>query len=223
MQKIEYTYGSAIGNNGIMILHRTDRVTKSGRHCNYAMFRCRCGKEFETTISDVKLGKVKSCGCAKKGVLVYKYYGGEIINGIRLIKPDGVYKAAQYGIFECPICGQEWRSSINNIKEGNTKSCCLAHTGSSKNHFKKLYKTVTLYKVMLYSDSEMFIKIGVTSRRVKERMWGVPYEYKILKTITGDVERMFNLEYRYKRLNNKHKYKPNKIFKGIGECFTLKS
>ena len=31
----------------------------------YGLYKCHCGKEFETIISDVKSGKASSCGCLK--------------------------------------------------------------------------------------------------------------------------------------------------------------
>ena len=50
-----------------------------------SLFKCNCGNNFISSISDVKQNKRKSCGC-KKGNTPNKYTYGDLINGIKFIK-----------------------------------------------------------------------------------------------------------------------------------------
>jgi hypothetical protein len=65
LSKVDYEEGQLIGS---LILVKRTEVRKK---CSYAIFRCSCGKEFETQIRSVKNGRTSSCGC-QKGVLVAK-------------------------------------------------------------------------------------------------------------------------------------------------------
>lgn len=58
--KIEYNSGAVLGKGLIFI-----REGGSIRGSRGATFRCQCGKEFLTSIKDVKAWHVVSCGCQK--------------------------------------------------------------------------------------------------------------------------------------------------------------
>jgi len=55
--RIEYEKGDLI--NGVEFI----RDTKTIKKVRFAIFKCRCGEEFEGRISDVRGGKKQSCGC----------------------------------------------------------------------------------------------------------------------------------------------------------------
>lgn len=57
MKRIEYINGDVIGK--CVFIH--DTTVKKGRRC--AIFKCRCGKEFEARISSIKSNGTLSCGC----------------------------------------------------------------------------------------------------------------------------------------------------------------
>jgi len=58
---IKYQKGQVVGE--CVFLYKTGRKRERD---SYAMFQCKCGKEFETLISSVKRGTTKSCGCLQK-------------------------------------------------------------------------------------------------------------------------------------------------------------
>ena len=193
--------------------------SKAKRKSRSCLFQCACGKTFKSVLSDVLLNKRKSCGC-RKGNKPNIYKPGEFINGIKFIRSLGTVKYAQRAIFECPICKKEWESLVGNIKEGHSKSCCNIKRGWSKSEWQKRSKTAKLYKVRLYNETESFVKIGMTTKDVKQRFVRFPYEYEIIKVIEGDSGYIFDLENKTKKLFKKYKYTPLINFKGETECYT---
>lgn len=54
-----YTKNTTIGS--LLFLEETDRIN----NVRAGLFKCHCGKEFKTTITSVKTGNTKSCGCQR--------------------------------------------------------------------------------------------------------------------------------------------------------------
>lgn len=224
MRKI-YEPGQAVGVNGLVYIQELDSVTKpSGIGKNrFALFKCSCANVFRARLSDVLANKRTSCGC-KKGVHKTEYKTGDIINGVEFLESLGVDRVGagyiHYAVFKCPVCGNTWRASLNNIKSGKVKSCCLKGArGWSRTQWTNYCAEATLYKVLLYNDNESFIKIGMTSKKLSSRMKRLPYKYKVLKTIKGTSGYIYDLENRVKRLFKQHRYSPLIRFKGETECF----
>jgi hypothetical protein len=184
----------------------------------FCTFKCHCGKFFTSRLNDVIREKRTSCGC-RKGNKPYVYTSGTIINGVKFVKTLGTFKYYQMAIFICPLCGRDWKSSIGNIKAGNTKSCCGKKIGWSKSRWEKMSDTAILYKVRLYNDSESFIKIGMTTKDIEKRMKGIPYSFDVIKIIHGNSGYIHDLEHRIKRIRRGSEYKPNIVFKGDTECY----
>lgn len=67
MKRIEYIKGQVIGDNNIIFLKDIFNNKFGGRK---ALVKCECGNEFETSISYIKCGDTKSCGC--KNILAIK-------------------------------------------------------------------------------------------------------------------------------------------------------
>jgi len=82
-----------------------------------------------------------------------------------------------------------------------------------------------LYILECYNNNERFIKIGITSRSIKERYPNkttMPYEYTVLHEITGSPEFIFDLETLLHRKSKNYKYTPKTYFAGsITECFEV--
>ena len=93
--------------------------------------RCDCGKTTEATISNLKLGRVQSCGClvsepknrAPREDLVGQVFG-------RLTVVERVYpkNPGERGSWRCRCsCGNETLVSMSKLRDGSTASCgCLA-------------------------------------------------------------------------------------------------
>lgn len=191
----------------------------SGRKRRSCTFQCTCGNYFISILGDVVNNKRTSCGCKKKRSRAKLYNEGDLINGVKFIKSIGIKKLIQYALFKCPVCGRPWKSSIGNVQQGRSKSCCSIRRGWTRSQWIKFTKKATLYKVRLYNETESFIKIGITSRSVKHRLKYIPYQYEILKVVEGDSAYIFDLESRYKRLYKNNNYSPNIHFLGRTECF----
>ena len=109
----------------------------------------------------------------------------------------------------CPLCGHQ-------IK------------GFSKNRFKKLCDKNnrgigTLYLIKCWANKESFYKIGITSKSIKERYQSnFPYDYKIIHSLKGDAELIFQLEKKLHRLTRSSRYTPKIVFNGSSlECFSV--
>ena len=64
MTKVIYNEGQLLGVDGIKFIRETEPIYyKDGRARRAAEFECTCGKLFRNTISTIKTGKVRSCGC----------------------------------------------------------------------------------------------------------------------------------------------------------------
>ena len=77
---------------------------------------------------------------------------------------------------------------------------------------------VNIYHLLLF---ESFIKIGITTKSIKERFSGCPYKFEIIKIIEGDSGYIFDFEIRTKKLFKSYKYIPLCSFKGETECYKL--
>lgn len=83
------------------------------------------------------------------------------------------------------------------------------------------------YIIQCYSDTELFYKVGVTSRSIKERYSNkktMPYNYNIVQEVTAPSEIVWNLELFIKEYisENYLKYQPINVFPGCyTECYQL--
>lgn len=65
--RIFYNEGDVIGN---CIFIKDIEIEKKGRqYVRTSIFKCKCGKEFTSTIHAVKRGNTNSCGCLRKEVV----------------------------------------------------------------------------------------------------------------------------------------------------------
>ncbi|MFA6916964.1 MAG: hypothetical protein WC222_11245 [Parachlamydiales bacterium] len=77
MQRMFYTNGQILGNNIIFL----NEVSKKRKNYTRALFKCHCGKVFESDISPIKSLNTKSCGCLNtsdvrsKRETTHGYYG----------------------------------------------------------------------------------------------------------------------------------------------------
>lgn len=81
--------------------------------------------------------------------------------------------------------------------------------------------TTNKRKVRLYNNDESFIKVGMTTKSLEERLKYIPYKFEVIKLIEGSSEHVYDLENRFKKIFKKYSYKPLINFKGETECFIL--
>lgn len=121
----------------------------------------------------------------------------------------------------CPKCG-EVLTRTYNIK--NPHGWNISDWSNAAN-LSKNFTGFKVYIINCHNDNEEFIKIGRTyvdiSRRFmnKEKM---PYDYEVIKIITGNVHHVFKLESKLKRICSKMKHSVKIEFGGMHECFDVK-
>lgn len=119
---ITYIEGEQLGNSGLVFIKRL--TSKK------ATFKCHCGELFDTSISDVKMNKSKSCGCHKtKSHYRVNMEYLDIINIDTNIKFIEFTDSEKYQKRKCKAlchCGKEFINNLTQIKSGRIKSCgCL--------------------------------------------------------------------------------------------------
>lgn len=139
---------------------------------------------------------------------------------------NAIYNGNENSIeIKCPIHGSFFTSPSSH-KRGIECSQCNKKSrgiGTNRKEFIKKYKDklCTFYMVLCWNDSEKFIKTGITGQiSVDSRLsGGLPYNYKILKTIINTPERIWDIEKSFKLDNRSLLYKPENKFCGWTECF----
>ena len=125
-----------------------------------------------------------------------------------------------HGVFE--------QTPANHLRPQSCPLCALAESGWSRTSFKdKCIKNNEnrgiLYVLECFSNTERFVKIGITSKSIKERyssLIKMPYNYKVLHEITGDPEVIYDLETLLHKKSKHYKYIPTTYFAGSStECF----
>ena len=128
----------------------------------------------------------------------------------------------------CPEHGIFEQIPNSHLSGQGCAKCALSEKGWTRSKFKdKCDKNNNglgiLYVLECFNDSESFIKIGITSRSIKERYHSktsMPYAYRVIDEIVGDPEYIFDLETEMHQQHKEHQYLPNIPFGGsLTECF----
>ena len=126
----------------------------------------------------------------------------------------------EHGVFE--------QTPNSHLKGHGCAKCAEEESGWSRSHFaEKCDKNNNglgiLYILECFNDSEKFLKIGITSRSVKERYHSktlMPYAYRVLDEIVGSPTYIYDLETKLHQINKQNQYVPSISFKGsVTECF----
>lgn len=149
-------------------------------------------------------------------------YSYELVNYKNILTKIKI-TCLEHGIFEqtphdhlsacgCPICG-------------------VKNKGWTKTAFKERCKINNdslgiFYVLGCWNEdrSEVFVKIGITSRSIKKRYNSktlMPYNYKVLHEITGSADYIYDLENLVLKNSVNFAYKPKILFGGYAtECFS---
>ena len=122
----------------------------------------------------------------------------------------------------CPIHGR-FEQRVDHHLRGSGCTLCKKYTnGFSRSAFIKYCKEGLgiLYVIRCKSVSETFIKVGITSKEIKERFnSNMPYEIEVIENLRMNSEIIYDLEKSIHRVFKKYKYTPLKDFSGKSECF----
>lgn len=124
----------------------------------------------------------------------------------------------------CPIHGIFKQTPKQHIKGSGCVKCFEDKKGWSLSFWRKraTNNKITFYIIKCWNKDEVFYKFGITTISIKNRFkYKIPYNYKIVRILSGDVAYMYYKELHFKKLLNQFKYQPKLKFNGITECFKL--
>ena len=131
----------------------------------------------------------------------------------------------------CPEHGEFKKTVSAHLKRGHCPNCAYALRGQNKEQFVRtcggdlavLYAIKCWYQSTIPSKSEVFYKIGITSKTTNMRFGNrtvMPYNYEILYEVKNDADAIYDLEKILHKLLDDYSYKPKKRFGGDTECFS---
>lgn len=173
-----------------------------------------CGREQIVLKNIISFDEFISRAKAKHGDLFL--YKPETYSGIN----------AKLSIF-CKEHGWYEQRGIDHINGHGCRKCGRNANGFARSNFVNISKsrdnTAMLYVLKIFSDNELFFKIGITTRTVRERFWSgmANYQYEILHEVFGDAGYIYDLETQIHRLLRDFHYTPGFKFGGsVYECFS---
>lgn len=145
-----------------------------------------------------------------------------------LVLDSVIYKNTRTScIFTCKIHGNFITSPNRLLQSTGCPECSKQFLGFKKSTFINNCKNNKgiLYILLCYDEKETFIKIGITSKSVKQRYKNkteMPYNYKIILELKHNPSYIYDLETFLKEKLKINRYNPNKPFDGAKtECFKL--
>ncbi len=136
---------------------------------------------------------------------------------------DFIYKNGKTKVnINCPIHG-DFEQICESHLYGHGCPKCNKVGFSKESWIKKVKnKPAYFYVLKVYNENEEFIKIGITSKTVKNRYANLKdYKYEIIKIIEGDASKVYDLEKSLLKKLKLCKYLPNLPFEGWTECFNI--
>lgn len=130
---------------------------------------------------------------------------------------------------KCPKHGWFEQNAKAHLHGKGCRQCGHESGGYNRTRFKVVCDKNNngkgyFYLIECSSETELFYKVGITSRHIKDRYKTkiqLPYDFKVIFLIEGSPSYIFNLENRMHSLLKKHHYTPRLDFKGgVYECFT---
>jgi len=130
----------------------------------------------------------------------------------------------------CPTHGEFSLTADHHIRGVGCKKCAdqnktggYTETWFNFDHTRKNIPGV-LYVLEMYSDSERFIKIGITKRSIEDRYKGCKYKYIIIGTYYASLYECFTKEQFLKEHFLQHRYLNSlNLFKTESFCIDVKN
>lgn len=194
--------------------------------------------EFKKTFKDIKS---KSSGCPKCGnILKGSYHKKDTawfieeaakVHGSKYDYSQVVYTRTHTKVtIICPEHGEFNQTPASHLynKCGCNPCSVKDYTGGYgvtrfTNHPEIKTLPARLYLIQCASDSEHFVKIGITQKSVIDRFTvynHLPYNFETLLEQEGNLYDLFLIEQDIKKQFKKSKYRPSTKFHGHTECFT---
>jgi len=121
-------YGGEIFNRWTCI-KEVEPIKYGRKYFRVILCKCKCGNEKNVMLMNLTSGKSNGCGCtmseSMRERMTIPIYEGEKYNKLTVIKEvekaNDKRKSRQF-LFKCD-CGKEKVISLNDVRNGNTKSC----------------------------------------------------------------------------------------------------
>lgn len=150
----------------------------------------------------------------------------KLVHGDKYNYDNVDYKASRIKVsITCPEHG-DFLQTPNGHLNGRSCSQCGIEKGigfKSSDFVKKYTNGAIFYIVKLFNEKESFIKIGITGKSIRHRMYSISYKYEMLHEIFTKSKNVVYLEKHIKRKVKALKYIPTIEFGGWTECFTQES
>lgn len=191
---------------------------------------CREHGEFKQNIWQHKNG-ANCFECVKKQRRLIGFSQDEIISKFHEVHGDTYdYSLVKYtGIDNqvtiiCRLHGKFCQSPYIHKKVGAGCPICTKVTPFSRSRYVSACKRTngesSLYIIKMSNDGEVFYKVGITNKTVKQRFPNAPYNIEVIKVLKYDAAFIYDLENQIHRLLSKYKYLPKIKFGGSAlECF----
>lgn len=136
-----------------------------------------------------------------------------------------VYSTKDVITLNCPEHGEFKLSVVNIIWNGQTMcpKCSYLEKHFGKNGFikncDKKGRRPLLYVITFNSEEEIFIKVGITSKDINDRIKDIPYTASKIKLFTGDASEIYDIEKFIHKKYSSSSYLPLQNFNGRLECY----
>lgn len=105
---------------------------------------------------------------------------------------------------------------------------CADFGGFTRKDFKRVCSKnnngfAVLYVIRCFNESEIFYKVGITSKSIRERFSGkktMPYNYEVVHELLAEPSLVWDIESEILRGKYLDKYKPKMDFGGCTECLS---
>lgn len=81
-------------------------------------------------------------------------------------------------------------------------------------------RDLTFYMVKLFDSDEKFVKVGITSRSLEDRMYEIPYNFEMIFTMKGCPKILAQVDKEVLAMFKQYKYVPKLAFGGMNECLS---
>lgn len=126
---------------------------------------------------------------------------------------------------KCNSCGDIFETLPSNHIHNKSGCMCNVKGGIDDkyfiNHPEQKSKPAILYHVIIYNDNEVFYKVGITTKSIKERfskLHKFGYEYKTISSHSTSLYEAYKTEQEFLE-KRKLKYWPKVKFDGWTECY----
>lgn len=205
--------------------------TYTGQSTIYTFQCLACGHEWDTTggsVISVGTGCSECANNKKYSISTIQDYLKKHNIEWELLS-DKYEKNKQNLQWRCLKCGHIFPRAFTNIKNKKAHECpeCKEQTyitynktNAEKHKEEWLKIPFIVYVLRCFDAKESFYKIGITGRKVKHRLYGLPYKYEILTEIKTDKYTGTICEALLLEQFKPKQYFPKKKFGGYRECIT---